>query len=677
MGYRMTKTQRHPKPTRSSACRGAGTGTQARSPFTVASSWLCCLLIAAVCLAATGSARAADHIPILPTGVVTTLSLAAGETAQFALPVTAGTTYTLDLDAAGHAVVVVSGPDDETVGRFLAAYGLTFTAGEESIYTLSVSGNGEDPLAARLAAHTGALPLYRPATAEEHPDFMASPWYVGAEYGYVYVPADRTPANRHAYRLAILQMQGGPDATYGPLVFLTGGPGVSAFSGAFLKAPLTDTVPVIAVSQRGAHLSQPNLFPVSPEETTVELQQRLGGPEGIDFNTINTRQNAADILDVMTALGHHEPFNLWGTSYGTMLAQEVIRQAPERVRAAVLDGVVTLDLPQWTSIGQTFLDGLEALFDDVAQHPEASLLYPDFREAFFEFAASLYPDGHSEFFEGPVFGAINLSRWARVENLPGIIWRAMRGETAAIAELAAVYPPDPPPPDGGPLSENMYCAVLQQDFLPFESMETADALVDAIPFPLNMVGHDFSLFQYEFCAEWDFLAPAPASFRTPLTNDVPVLVINGTYDTMTGLAGARHVADHLPNAHYVELPAIGHAVLQGGDVPLQIARGFLTNPHAAPDTSALSSLALDFPPPWPADAPMLRAGTTVSGTLHPSETALYPLSIEDPVWHGVYVDATGLDLQVYADDLSVPGIYHLALSNSTESPQPYTLRLGQ
>ncbi len=572
---------------------------------------LCALSVVAAEVLAGSTWVHSDSVLDLPIGTVTNVNLAAGEVAEFSLPVTAGTTYTLDLASTSHAAVLVTDPEGETVGRFQAAYGMTFTASSHSTYTLSVSGNGHEPIHALLAAYTGELPFYRPAAEEERPEFMTNPCYEGAEFGYVYVPADRSPENRHSYRLAILQMPGGPEATNGPLVYLSGGPGVSAFNGAFLMAPLTNTCQVIAVNQRGAYLSQPDLFPVSPDESTTELQERLGGPEGIDFHTINTRQNAADVLDVMAALGHHEPFNLWGTSYGTMLAQEVIRQHPERIRAAVLDGVVTMDLPQWTTIAQTFLDALNALFDDVARHPEAGLLYPDFSEQFFEFAAALNLSEHDAFFN-QVFHAMNLSRWGYIENLPGIIWRAARGETAALNELAAIRIPDPAPPAGFPISINMYCAVLRQDMLPFESMDAADALFESIPFPLNMQGHDYSRFQYEYSEDWAFLEPAPESFRTPVANDVPVLILNGTYDTQTGLRGARHVADHLPNVTYVEIPTVGHAVLFGGEAIIQVARDFLIDPSQPPDTTAVSGLSLEFCPPWPPDAPIIDLQETVT-----------------------------------------------------------------
>lgn len=600
-------------------------------------------LLVVLPLIASATVLAAGHPDVLRVGQATHLQLAAGETTMLTLAAMAGTTYTLDLVAADHAVVWVTDPDGETVGRFMSAYGLTFVAGKEGEHTLAVSADGRDPFQGRLVAYAGALPFYREAPEEDRPGFLTNPWYEGAEYGYVFVPASRSPGNRHAYRLAVLQLPGDPGALNVPLVYLSGGPGVSAFSGAFLKVALKDVQPVVAVNQRGAFLSQPDLFPISPDESTTRLQERLGGPDGIDFHTINTRDNATDVLDVASALGHGS-FSLWGTSYGTMLAQEVIRQAPDRVRAAVLDGVVTMDQPQWTTISQTFLDALNALFDDVERHPEAGGWYPNFRDQFFGVAAGLDGSEHETFFS-LVFHAMNLSRWGYVERLPGIIWRFAHGETTSLGELSAIRLPDPAPPDGVPISVNMYCAVIRQDMLPFETMAAADALRDLLPFPLNVHGHAYALDQYEWSADWAFLVPADVSFRTPIGDHVPVLILNGTYDTQTGLTGARHVAAHLPHVYYVELPTVGHDVLFGGEDVYRIARDFLREPWLAPDTAAVADLALDFPPPWPADAGYLRSGEPAAAAFaEGGEAAWLRFSARSGVAYEVHLDGAVLHI---------------------------------
>jgi CubicO group peptidase (beta-lactamase class C family)/pimeloyl-ACP methyl ester carboxylesterase len=550
----------------------------------------------------------ADTFPPMDSGTASNLVLAAGETVWFTFTVSSGTVYTLDLLSTNHVAAYMQDVEGIRFGQALSAYGLTFTATNDAEYRIAVV-NGLVPGPCQFGVYTNTLPFYREVTnVADWPSFMTNQWYGGSEFGYVHIPASRATNDAHSYRIPVVQLASGPDATNGAMIYLSGGPGSSAINQPYVFRAFTNTVRVIAMNQRGTYLSQPNLFPVSDNETTAELQQRLGGPGGMDFNTINTRENAADVHDVMTVLGN-ATFNVWGTSYGTMLSQEVIRQHPERIRAAVLDGVVKLDEPQWTVMGQGFYDALIALTNDVARDPDANRWYPVFGDTLMDFAAELYPDDYHDFFDG-AFHQMNLSRWGRVEDVPGLVWRAANGEIAAMAGLMAINPPIENPPPDGPMSGNMYAMMIRHDMLPFESMTNAAALLDTIPFPLNEHGYAYSQDQYDSSEDWAFITPVDASFRTAVTNDVPVLVLNGNYDTQTPPRGAKHVATNLPHAYYVELPYIGHVVLFGGDVPAQIGRDFMENPGVFPDTNGISGMSLTFTPPWPTNAKVLAIGAT-------------------------------------------------------------------
>jgi pimeloyl-ACP methyl ester carboxylesterase len=54
------------------------------------------------------------------------------------------------------------------------------------------------------------------------------------------------------------------------------------------------------------------------------------------------------------------------------------------------------------------------------------------------------------------------------------------------------------------------------------------------------------------------MAGRPDSFDTLRTTDAPALVMVGAEDSLTPLEQARAMADALPNATLVELPAAGH-----------------------------------------------------------------------------------------------------------------------
>jgi 3-oxoadipate enol-lactonase len=74
---------------------------------------------------------------------------------------------------------------------------------------------------------------------------------------------------------------------------------------------------------------------LAPDYTVITIDNRETGRGGSFPDGFTLADMGADVLAVMTDVGH-ERFFLGGISMGGMIAQEVIRQAPERVRAAVL-----------------------------------------------------------------------------------------------------------------------------------------------------------------------------------------------------------------------------------------------------------------------------------------------------------------------------------------------------
>ena len=74
---------------------------------------------------------------------------------------------------------------------------------------------------------------------------------------------------------------------------------------------------------------------LADDYTVVTLDNRETGRAGPCVDGFTLVDMGADVLAVMDELGH-ERFFLGGISMGGMIAQEVIRQAPHRVRAAVL-----------------------------------------------------------------------------------------------------------------------------------------------------------------------------------------------------------------------------------------------------------------------------------------------------------------------------------------------------
>lgn len=174
-----------------------------------------------------------------------------------------------------------------------------------------------------------------------------------------------------------------------PIVFLDGGPGGRAssnFAALSEMEKLREKRDIIIVNQRGTSTDK-WLCP------RYELDEAFIVAGNIDFDTANKRiagaikdcfnslrefgrepshytnhANAEDLKDVRRALDIDQ-WNLWGTSYGTALAQQIMKVDPAGVRSAALDSVVPLDTG-WVRGGVDHRRGaFQALNEDCQADP--------------------------------------------------------------------------------------------------------------------------------------------------------------------------------------------------------------------------------------------------------------------------------------------------------------------
>ncbi len=148
-----------------------------------------------------------------------------------------------------------------------------------------------------------------------------------------------------------------------PVQYIAGGPGGAAWLAADEVGFWLDWVDATAWSgdlvlydQRGVGLSEPALdcpelrtlrrellpLPLPTEEAyrrvreaTRACHDRLKS-EGFDLHRFTTRHNAADAIDLMRAMGVGR-WSVYGVSYGTRVALEMMRTAPQQLHAAILD----------------------------------------------------------------------------------------------------------------------------------------------------------------------------------------------------------------------------------------------------------------------------------------------------------------------------------------------------
>ena len=93
----------------------------------------------------------------------------------------------------------------------------------------------------------------------------------------------------------------------------------------------------------------------------------------------------------------------------------------------------------------------------------------------------------------------------------------------------------------------------------------------------------------EDCRDVWKVPAAPEAMHQPVVSGLPTLLISGSFDTLTSLAGAKAAAAKLSHATIISIPGIGHFVSPASPCAQDVIVSFLADP-AAPDTSCVGAL---------------------------------------------------------------------------------------
>ncbi len=222
--------------------------------------------------------------------------------------------------------------------------------------------------------------------------------------GRVKVPEDRSKAGGRSVSLAFAVLKATsryPEAD--PVIYLQGGPGGSAVAQIPLIErifrPWRDRRDVVMFDQRSAGISglssscanmlATNAYDIvrpDPATTLPALAKQCVSElekEGVPLAVYNTTQNALDVPLVVKALGYGD-YNLYGISYGTKLALEVMRVAPQGLRSVIIDGVA----PSWVNLYNSFAlkndEAIQIVVDQCAADKICNEAYPDLGRIFNE-----------------------------------------------------------------------------------------------------------------------------------------------------------------------------------------------------------------------------------------------------------------------------------------------------
>ena len=505
--------------------------------------------------------------------------------------------------------VLLSSSDDHPAAEAAAT---TSTTEQPSTTTTSPGGSGTT---------TGAGGEYTPVFEEDDCDFDLT---TDREMrcGWLVVPENRAEPDGAEVRIQVAIFEStDPDAPDDPIVYLDGGPGGETldtlrFSLESTWAPFIENRDVIFFDQRGVGTStrrwsapNPGTSPSRCSTTTSTARSTPPGlvateecrdrllADDVDLTVYHSATNAADVADLRVALGIDE-WNLLGISYGTRLAQTVMRDVPEGVRSVILDSTYSPQEDLTTATPANLVRALEQLWEGCATDPDCSAAYPDLEDRFWALrdhldTEPLFTDvtdvftneEHRAIVNGDtLIGAFFQGLYSvdTIPALPKVVADLEQGDTESITTLLTNNLAN-----GAFFSWGMHLSVECYEEVPFAD----PAAVDAAP-PLPTPGSATTSRAPPTSAgvsTWRVrrqVHPTPLE-NEPVVSDIPTLVMAGEYDPITPPEWGENAAEYLTNAAFVEFPAVGHAASVSGDCPLAGGDCLLRRPRGpAPKPAA-------------------------------------------------------------------------------------------
>ena len=482
------------------------------------------------------------------------------------------------------------------------------------------------------------VPRFEPAPCPKLPgaDELAK-----ASCGYLVVPENRSRPSGRTIRLMVATYPArSPQKRADPVVYLAGGPGDIAplDVNGLIAADFIRDRDIMIMSQRGTMFSQPALTCEAIDNFNRELlglrfysdateRAHLAATRtchqefaasGADLSAYNSTESAADFADLRKVLGF-ATWNVYGTSYGSYLAQTLMRDHPEGIRSVVLDSVLptSYTIPGNWQIARA---GFDNLFQACAMETACNAAHPHLEKTFTGLVNKLEAEPVTTTVRDAATGTDlkvlldggALVDWLRNQNYAVALLRAapdrIDGLAAgrpdaieAIAKDRASRSP-PPGPDVPALGYGLSYGVTCREDYPFATPEDLSAAGrQAFPdYPPSIQREGVGGWAYinQDCREVWQVPAAPNSMRDPVASSIPTLLISGSFDTLTSLAGAKAAAARLANATIISIPGVGHSVSPASPCAQAIVVSFLADP-GAPNTSCVGALK---PPSFTAGA---------------------------------------------------------------------------
>jgi pimeloyl-ACP methyl ester carboxylesterase len=442
--------------------------------------------------------------------------------------------------------------------------------------------------------------------------------------GFVTVPENRTNPNGATVQLAVAIFKS-PNVQHDPypVIRLEGGPGgpsLDNWAHFFTSANYSRFVfnhDLIMFDQRGTGYSTPSLkCPETLQVQSETLNMRLSATDserlqlqalsachdrllrsGVDLNAFNSLENAADVHDVIQALGYKQA-NLYGVSYGTRLALTTMRLFPSVIRSVVLDSVYPPQENRNELPGAT-QRVFNVLFQGCAAQAHCDHLYPHLDSVFYQLVTELNASpAHFQAIDTTtnrnynvvmagddlvfvLFQALYLTQ--AIPVLPQMIFQIRDHSYTLLSQIYGTIAFDQT------FSDGMFYAVECSEDWGFLTQHDITAALQGIAPQIQPALHNDLQTEYDACRLWH-VQKSPAAQKQAVVSAIPTLVLSDEYDPITPPANGKLAAQTLQNSYYFLFPGLGHGAEYNSPCVDTIISTFEDTPTQKPSGACVAGM---------------------------------------------------------------------------------------
>ena len=366
-----------------------------------------------------------------------------------------------------------------------------------------------------------------------------------------------------------------------PFFMLAGGPGdAPSFNARFFSRVFHDIRKkrdIVLVDLRGTGKSSPLLCPelAEPGSNGVYDENLLSVPavracrarleKTADLRQYTTEIAVDDLEAVRQRLGYG-PINLYGTSYGSRVAQVYMRRYPNSIRAVAMKGIVPASMAMPQTHASAGEEAWRGVVGRCASDPSCKRTFPTVDADFRQLLARLEKD--TPVMTVPAAAnrparTIKVTRGLFAEafrnvlytpegsaQAPQLVRRLLKGDDRALTETAlsgrTIL-------GGERLAAGFFLSVTCSEDVPYLSN-------DADRMARNTFGGPYRLEQQRAaCKEWT-RGTVSSAHRQPTKSALPALLLSGEFDPVTPPAGAEEVVRNLSKGRHVVIRNNGHPI---------------------------------------------------------------------------------------------------------------------